>query len=1011
MGMMTKGQKLHGFEILEVSDLGELKAQGIFARHLVTGLEVFHILNDDEENLFAYAFMTPPDDSTGVAHILEHSVLCGSKNYPLKDPFLVLSKQSVKTFLNAMTFPDKTVYPASSMVEADYFNLMSVYGDAVFFPLLEEWTFKQEGHRFEFGDDGKVSIQGVVLNEMRGNYSSFDTIAGDWSLRSLLEGTPYDHDSGGDPADIPALTYQQFLAFHKKYYHPVNCRVFLSGNISTERQLELLQNKFLSHFSFAEKPVQIGSVLAFKKTRVMEVPAPSGVEKDPSRATVMLNWLLPDSTDTVALMEANLVTEILLGHDGAPLSKALIDSGLGEDIAPSSGLETEIKHMCFSVGLRGVARERADDFQALVMETIRNLVSTGISEDEIQTAVRSIDFSNREVRRSGGPFALTLMRRSLRGWIHGCGPESTLRYVPAFEEVKKRLATGPEYLQKLLDSWFLQNNHRSLVSVYPDSNYEKHLDEKLAEAVRHFESSITAERRIELIEQQKRFFDKQKEPDDPELLSLIPHVSRKDLPVVADMIESRIVLSGHVPVLLHEQPTNGIAYADFAIPVDILSFEEYPLLPFFASILTGMGLDGLSWADVSSLSARITGGLGSTLFTSSAVPGTVLPLPLDSSLTGREYLILRVKMLAELSAEALALVFRFFSRADFSDTRRLSDLLLEYRNDLDSSLAPAGHQYAVSRSSCLTGRSKAVDEIWNGLTQVRFIRDLTEKIQDQSFLSRLSLRLSGIREQLFSSGMVINLTGTASVLDSLVPALGAYTGGLPFPRPVADTDMTRLFELVSGDEDLLPVSGGHLFSAGTASTELVSASLQVGFASAVLPSPRYGTPEQSIDIVFGHWLASGLLWEKIRTSGGAYGAFSYPDSLEDIFVLATYRDPSPVKSLSVFREALEIASRTLIDPVSLEKTITGCYSREIQPRSPSDKGFTAFIRVLYGITDEIRFRKIERMLSVSPEDMQNCALRLLSDWPNRRATVFAGKKELKVVKKSDFSGKLVQVTV
>jgi Zn-dependent M16 (insulinase) family peptidase len=1003
MGLMKIGDKLHGFEIVGMNDLPELKAQGIFARHEVTGLEVYHILNDDEENLFAYAFLTPPEDSTGVAHILEHSVLCGSKNYPLKDPFMVLAKQSVKTFLNAMTFPDKTVYPASSMVEADYINLMSVYGDAVFFPLLEEWVFRQEGHRFEFGEGGKVSIQGVVFNEMRGNYSSFDSIAGDWSLRSLLDGTPYEHDSGGDPADIPALSYEQFRAFHAKYYHPVNCRVFLSGNISTERQLELLQNRFLVHFGPAEKPLLVEPVRRFDAPREMEVPAPAGEEKDISGTTVMLNWLLPDSTDTVALMEANLVAEILLGHDGAPLSRAMLESGLGEDIAPSSGLETEILHMCFCAGLRGVSRDKAKEFEALVMGTIRRLSEEGIPEEEIETAVRSIDFSNREVRRSGGPFALTLMRRSLRGWIHGLAPETTLRYIPAFEEVKRRLSSEKGYVARLLREWFVSNPHRSLVTVYPDPEYEKRLEDQLSTRVRLFESGLDGEKRASLIEAQTAFFAKQKEADSEEILARIPHLGRGDLPLVTEHIATDIRFSGSVPVLAHEQPTNGIAYADFAIPVDILSAEDYQLLPFFSSVLTGMGLGDLSWAETSALSARVTGGLGTMLFTSSTVPGTVAPSPLPQSAIGRDFLILRVKMLEELAGEAIDLVFKFLREANFSDTKRLADLLLEYRNDLDSSLAPAGNQYAVSRASYQSGRSKTVDEIWNGLAQVLYVRKISAKIAEREFASELSSRLSRIRERLLSAGMIVNVTGTASIIDSVVGLLSAYTPGFAAPIP---SPQDSVGHQASG---LLKIARGEV-SEGT-SLELVSSALQVGFAAAVIPSPAYGTKDQPVDSVFGHWLSNGTLWEKVRTAGGAYGVFTYPDSLEDIFVFATYRDPSPLKSLDVFRGALEAAALSPIDPVSLEKTITGSYSREVQPRSPADKGFTAFIRILYGITDEIRRAKLERIVSVTADDMRSCARRMLDDWPSVKAAAVGGKKHFKDAEKTFFSGNVARYTV
>ncbi len=996
---VRKGDYIHGFDIVSLEDFEELRGVGVFARHRVTGLELFHIVNDDEENLFAYAFATPPADSTGVAHIIEHSVLCGSRNYPLKDPFLVLAKQSVKTFLNAMTFPDKTVYPASSMVEADYFNLMSVYGDAVFFPLLEEWTFRQEGHRFERDAEGHVSIQGVVFNEMRGNYSSFDNVAGDWSLKSLLGGTVYEHDSGGDPADIPALTYEQFKAFHAKWYHPSNCRVFLCGNIPTERQLELLDRRFLSSFKAREREEFRSTVAPFDRPRILEVPAPAGEGQDKTLATVQLNWLLPDSTDTVALMEANLVAEILLGHDGAPLSRALLESGLGEDVAPSSGLETEIRHMCFSVGLRGVNRDRADAVERLVRETLEALVEGGIPAEDIETAVRSIDFGNREIRRSGGPFALTLMRRSLRGWIHGFGPEATLRYIPAFETVKRRISEDPEYLVRLLRNWFLDNGNRSRVTVYPDPDYEKRLEDSLSLRVKTFESGLTAEGREAFANAQAAFFSKQAEIDDPERLALIPHLSRKDLPLVADSIETVMEKAGNIPVFAHEQATNGIAYLDFAIPVDVLMPEDYPYLPLFSSALTGMGLDGLSWAETSALTARITGGFGSTLFTSSTVPGYTPPAGVDPLTVGRDWLILRVKALGELSGEAIDLAFRFLESADFSDTKRLIDLVREYRNDLDSSIAPAGNQYAVSRAAAGTGRIKAVDELWNGLSQIAFMRSLASEIGKKGRAGDLSTRLEGIKKRLLESGLAINLTGTRDLLDSMLAAIGRR--GSAWKGPVAASPS------VSGIEPFRSLAFKGLREAPF--IELITAPIQVGFAAAVLPSPPYGTEEHPVDIVFGHWFASDHLWEKIRMKGGAYGAFSYPDSLEDIFVLASYRDPDPLKSLEVFKEALADAAANPPDALALDKTVTGCYSREVQPRSPSDKGFTAFVRVLYGITDEVRRAKIARILSVTPEDIRRRAESLLSAWPVSAQTALAGKKQLQGYE--DFAGIASRFTI
>jgi len=1015
------GTFLHGFDILRVFPLAEQASIGIHARHRLTGCEVFHLFNDDTENLFAYSFMTPPEDSTGVAHILEHSVLCGSRNYPLKDPFLVLAKQSVKTFLNAMTFPDKTVYPASSIVEADYFNLMSVYGDAVFFPRLDEWVFKQEGHRFELGTNGEMTIQGVVFNEMRGNYSSFDSVAGDWSLRSILSDSCYDNDSGGNPTNIPDLTYPAFLDFHKRWYHPVNCRIFLYGNIETSRQLALLEERFLKEFLPADSHPPIPPVTPFSVPRSLEVTGPAAPGQDTGKATVQINWLLGPSSDPIDLMEANLAAELLMGHDASPLSQALMESALGEDLSPSSGLETEIKYLCFSTGLRGVARKDAARVEPLVLDTIASLAESGVGQIELETALRSIEFANREVRRSNGPFSLSLMRRSLRGWLHGHTPEFALTYTEAFETVRTRAHADPRYVQNLLKQLFIQNQHRATVQVYPSLDYEKELEEKLEERCKRFESSLDTCARQAFLNSQKEFFDLQAEPDPENLLSLIPHIMHEDLPAVPDSIPSELTTVDGVPLILHEQGTNGIVYLDIAVPADVLPPEDYPLLPLFSSVLTAMGLDGLSWQEVSSLSARWTGGLAAMLFTSTpAEPLTESQISasgcgkqgptLDRGLVGRDWVIIRVKALAELSEQAFSLVFRFLDHADFSDRKRLMDIILEYRNDLDSSIAPAGNQYAVSRAAAFAGRSRAIDEIWNGLTQLDFIRHLSTDTLDSHRMDDLVTSLARIRGRLSTAGMLLNLTADSSSLCIARSALAPLVAGRFGPEAPSIRDTQTFFSQASR----ISGSRGTLHAETDihpASLELICASIQVGFAAAVLPGLAYGEPDQPVDTVFGHWMSSGPLWEQIRTTGGAYGVFAYPDSLEDIFILASYRDPDPVKSLEVFRAALEQAAQTRLDRQTLDRTITGCYSRELQPRSPVDKGFTALVRLLYGITDAHRRRKIARLLRVTPEDMIACALRLSTHWSGVSMAVLGGKKQLKSAKISKFTGEVQRYTI
>ncbi|HUX21324.1 MAG TPA: insulinase family protein, partial [Spirochaetia bacterium] len=369
---------MSNFTIISKTAVPEYKAVGVYLRHR-SGCLLYHLLNEDTENLFAFAFRTPPANSRGAAHIIEHSVLSGSKRFPLKDPFVALMKGSVNTFLNAMTYPDKTIYPASSTVEKDYFNLMQVYGDACFFPLLREEIFHQEGRRYEVTPEGKLQLVGVVYNEMLGNYGDIDSIVGEWSYRSLFPDSPYRFDSGGEPESIPDLTYQEFKQFHESYYHPSNCLIFLYGNIPTERQLEFIETNFLSSFEPRETKLTIQNQPRWSAPRSMKVSAPaSDSEEGAAKSSITVNWLTCEVTDPKAVLSMEILTEMLLGNAGAPLQKAVVESRIGEDLSPQSGLETDVKELVFTVGVRGTSPERRQDFERLLEEQIGQLVANGI---------------------------------------------------------------------------------------------------------------------------------------------------------------------------------------------------------------------------------------------------------------------------------------------------------------------------------------------------------------------------------------------------------------------------------------------------------------------------------------------------------------------------------------------------------------------------------------------------------------------------------------------------------
>jgi Zn-dependent M16 (insulinase) family peptidase len=947
-----KGQILDsGFRILDVVELPELRASGIWARHEKSGAEVFHVLNDDSENLFAFAFATSPGDNTGAAHILEHSVLCGSERYPLKDAFLVLAQGSLQTFLNAWTFPDKTVYPASSVNEHDYFNLMSVYGDAVFRPLLSEWTFMQEGHRFEFAKDkaGGLSITGVVYNEMKGAYSSLDTYAGLWSVKAVMPGTPYAFESGGDPECIPGLTWEGLREFHRRRYSPANCRIFLAGNIPTEKQLAFLDRHFFASLEGGEAAPLVAKTRRWDAPQKFRVPCPSGSEK---KSTVFLSWLCSDVTDTGENTALAVLTEILLGHDGSPLTRALIESGLGEDLAPVSGLEGEIRETLFVAGLRGVADQAERQVQDLILGELRRLVDEGIPKEEIEAALLSMEFAQREIRRSGGPFSLVWMRRSLRGWLHGSRPWDCLLVMPGMEEVKRRLAADGRYFESLIQKYFLDNPHRALILLEPREDFLPEQEARLAEYLAKTEQGLSGEERRIIGEKSAALEKIQSEGDSPEALASIPHLARTDLSADPDVVPRRFEDLRGIPALGHELYTNGITYIDLAFPLDALAPEDYPWIQFFSRAVVSVGLPGMDYGEVSGLLARTAGGFAAVPHTASAAPGTAPLVQTPSGvfdLAGRDWIVYRLKCLDEKTAPSLDIALRLISEADFSDQRRVRDLVLEMKNELDSGLAPSGHSFASGRSGRFASRSRQVDEIWGGLSQLEFAHRLA--CLDSA---EVTAKLRSLRDAIASCGLIANLTGSAPALDAGAVLIADRFSRFGPPRPRGPAAAMTCN---------VPGNGAEVFA---------SPSLQIGFAAMTLEAAAFDSAAQIAEMTLAHQLSTGALWEDIRMKGGAYGAFASSDSLENCFSFATYRDPNPLRSLDAFSSILKNAAaqkKAAAREDELVKTIIGCYARETRPRTAAEKGLTDFFRFLYGIRDDYRKRKLERLIAANDAEI------------------------------------------
>ena len=979
MVTLVPGTRLHGFEILSVRPLEEFQAQGIWARHLQTGCQVYHVRTEEPDNLFAFAFKTPPRDSTGVAHILEHTVLCGSERFPVKDPFLLLLKGSMHTYMNALTFPDKTVYPASSQVEQDFYNLLLVYGDAVFFPLLRKETFLQEGHRRELTPEGKLEPTGIVFNEMKGNYSSHDSIAAEWAYRSLFENSPYAFDSGGEPEAILDLRYEEFVAFHRTYYHPANCYIFFFGNLPTERHLEFLETHFLSRFQDG-KPVGgkdlplLAPAPRWQAPRRLVKSYPSGEAESVDRgSSVTVNWLLGQATDPFHVVSFEVLTEALLGHAGAPLEKALVESGLGEDLSPATGLETETLELAFSVGLRGTSPKKEGEIEELIFSVLRDLAEKGIQKDILEGAIRRVEFRNREVK-AGASFGMRLMRRALRGWIHGQSPERTLEFRPWMEGLKEEYRKNPRFFEALIERYLLQNPHRTTLLVVPEKGLDRKMEEVLRSKVEREASAFSPKEWETLREDLERFRRFQSSPDPEEALQRIPSLRLTDIPREVDTIPTvPLGIKGAKGAWAHDLYTNGIVYLDLAIDLEGTEQGPFLFLPLFAASLSEIGAGGKPYDRVSLELQLKTGGFGASLEAGTLVGG---------GQRIRQCIFLRLKTLQALFYEGLTLVRTILQEGDFQDIRRLTDVFQEYRNDLKSSIIPNGSSYAASRAERGVSEAEAREEQWKGVSQYLFVHTL----KGRRGIERMAERFQKTKESLLCRDrMYVNLTCPEGYWREILPVLEQFVDTFP-------AESSRFFFTPSRKERYRQETVPKIEGLCVPST--------VGFVAKAIPGSLLGSREYAHEAVLAHFLSTGYLWEKIRMEGGAYGAHCTSHGREEVFSFSSYRDPHILSTLKAFRESLESVARRKPHERATQDAIIGTISKDMRPLSPSGKSIVAFKRSLYGIEDSLRARHRELLLDTRPDNLQEAAERLLSRFDAGYASILAGKEALQEASKA-----------
>jgi Zn-dependent M16 (insulinase) family peptidase len=950
---------IHGFEILRREELVEYRAVASLCRHLGTGAELMSVEAADENKVFGVTFRTPPADHTGVAHILEHAVLCGSRKYPCKEPFVELLKGSLQTFLNAFTYPDKTCYPVASQNLRDFYNLIDVYLDAVFYPLLARTTFEQEGWHYELeAPDKPLAFKGVVFNEMKGVYSSPDSVLIEQAQHSLFPDTVYGLDSGGDPAHIPDLSYEQLLAFHRRYYHPSNSRIFFYGDDDPERRLALM-NEWLSAFDRRTPDSSIPEQAAFDAPRTLTRHYRANAD-GPAKSFVALNWVLPSPTDAAAALHAQALAHILIGTPASPLRKAMLESGLGEDIA-GCGLETHARQMFFSTGLRGVSASNAERVPPLARQTLETLARDGIDPKTIEAALNTVEFALRENNTGAYPRGLALMLRALTSWNYDGDPFAPLRFAEPMAAVRERVAAGEPFFESLIRKWLLDNPHHTVLSLHPDPELgarldaaERHRLEAARAAMSEAELQAIAAHTAELIALQSA-------PDDPEALAKIPRLSVADLPRENKPIPTRKQPLAKTRVLYHDLFTNGILYLDIAFDLRELPSETLPYVPLFGRALLETGAGSEDYVALNQRIGSKTGGIVARTF-SSMVRETE---------SGTIWLVLRAKALEGRTADLLRILYDVLTGARIDRQSRIRQIALEEKAGVESNLVPSGHHYVGLRMRAGFDEAAYAAEEMGGISYLFFLRKLIREID--THWDGVAARLASIMDALVNRrAMVVNATIDSAAWERIAPQLESFLGDLP---------------------DRAGRRSGWTLPAPQA-REGLAVPAAVNYVGRAYRLRSIGHVFRGSDLVATRYLRSAYLWEKIRVQGGAYGAFCSLDHRSGVISFTSYRDPNLQATLDVYAAAADYLATIDLDRSELEKAIIGAIGDLDQHMLPDAKGYAALCRWLANDPDPFRQEMREQMLAATARDFRRFGEALRAARAHERIAVLGNAESL-----------------
>jgi Zn-dependent M16 (insulinase) family peptidase len=954
----------HGFEILRERKLPEVNATARHYRHLKTGAELLSLLNNDENKVFGVTFATPPADSTGIPHILEHSVLCGSRKFPVKEPFVELMKGSLYTFLNAMTFSDMTCYPIASQNLKDFYNLIDVYLDAVFYPLITPNTFRQEGWHYELDAvDKPLVFKGVVFNEMKGSYSSPDNRLNKLSQLSLFPDTVYGVDSGGDPRNIPDLTYADLKAFHQRHYHPSNAKLFFYGDDDPEQRLRLINDR-LTEFSRKEVDFTVPLQPRFSAPkRLTHTYAASAQEVATGAATrqsmIQISWMLDEIVDAETALGLDILEYILLGTPAAPLYKALLDSGLCEGLT-AAGLNDLLRQPMFTVGLKGIDPADADRIETLINDTLGKLATAGIDPADVDAALNTIEFRLRENNTGRDPRGIVFMVKALRTWMRRRDPLVPLAFEAPLHALKARITTG-RYFEDLLERHLIRNQHRTILLLLPDRDQGERDAREEAERLAKVRASMSPADLSAVIEQTRLLKRMQETPDSPEALASIPSLKLSDMPPRNKFVPIEAMKIGETSVLYHDLFTNGVVYLDLAFDLHRLPGELLPHVELFGRALLETGAGDDDFVKLSQRMGRSTGGIRPTHFTSTTVD--------RKGATG--WLVLRSKALPGKVQPLTAILRDVLTGARLDNRERFQQLVLEEKAAIESSLVPAGRSYVDTRLRACFSEDGWADELIGGVSYLFHLRKLADQVAND--WDGVAATLERIRKILVDrSTMLANVTAEPAHWATLRPQLADLLAALPLGA--APSSRWQVADWPWGEGLVVPSN--------------------VNYVGKGVDLYALGLKSSGANLVIQRYLNTAWLWTKVRVQGGAYGGSCRLDRYNGVFTFLSYRDPNLTATLDVYDGTAEFLKTLALDDAELTRAIIGTIGDLDSYELPDAKGYTSMQHYLVGCTEEERQRFRDEVLGTNKADFAHFADVLAMAAVQGRVTVLGSEQAI-----------------